>query len=75
MKKHYLLQFFSIPDPEGDKNVTERHIAANFRNMAAVIQSCLEDGTVKEGSEATTALRKLLESRDAALRAIRQEES
>lgn len=69
--KHYLLQFFELDGIIGE---AERSLAANYRNMARIIQSNLEYGSIKSGSEATTALRKLLESRDAALRAAKQEE-
>ena len=60
-KEHYLLRWFTwkhLPDHLKPTSI-------KFRGLAEMI-----DQTIPDGAEKTTALRKLLEAKDAAVRAV-----
>jgi len=61
MPKHYLLQFFSFSHLRSDLAV----VSQSFSDMAYDIVTKLPDNP-----ERTTALRKLLEAKDCAVRAV-----
>jgi len=60
MNEHYLMQFFAYAHLPVDK----QEISKPFGELAALI-----DSTLTDNPEKTTALRKLLESKDCAVRA------
>lgn len=61
--KHYLLKHFVYAHLPPDR----QEISKQFCDLAAWI-----DNSLKDGSEKTVALRKLLEAKDAAVRTVNQ---